>query len=56
MNVVRRKPVSVPELLSDDAVLSMPARDDAVLSMPEIGIEIPLSELYDRVDFPPETA
>lgn len=25
--------------------------DDAVLAMPEIGIELPLAELYDRLDF-----
>jgi len=43
---VRRKLISLPEFLPGDAVLSMP----------EIGIETPLSELYDRVDFPPETA
>ncbi|HJS87625.1 MAG TPA: Uma2 family endonuclease [Acetobacteraceae bacterium] len=29
---------------------------DAVLAMPEIGIEIPLAELYEGVDFPPESA
>ena len=28
----------------------------SVLAMPEIGIEIPLAELYEGVDFPPETA
>jgi Uma2 family endonuclease len=29
---------------------------DSVLAMPEIGIEIPLAELYEGVDFPPEAA
>ncbi len=29
---------------------------DAMLAMPEIGIEIPLAELYEGIDFPPETA
>ncbi len=28
---------------------------DAVLAMPEIGIEVPLAELYEGVAFPPET-
>ena len=29
---------------------------DSVLAMPKIGIEIPLAELYEGVDFPPEAA
>jgi len=31
------------------------ATDDAVLDMPEIGISIPLSELYEGVELPPAT-
>jgi Uma2 family endonuclease len=29
---------------------------EAVLAMPEIGVEVSLAELYEDIDFPPETA
>jgi Uma2 family endonuclease len=39
---------------SDDWVTDLLAGDDAVLRMPEIGIEIPLSEIYRRVELEAE--
>ena len=39
----------------DDWVTDLLAGDDAVLRMPEIGIDIPLSEIYRRVEFEAET-
>ncbi len=38
----------------DDWVADLLASDDAVLRMPEIGIDIPLSEIYRRVEFEAE--
>jgi Uma2 family endonuclease len=38
----------------DDWVTDLPAGEDAVLGMPEIGIDIPLSEIYRRVEFDAE--
>ena len=38
----------------DDWVADLLAGDDAALRMPEIGIEIPLSEIYRRVEFEAE--
>jgi Uma2 family endonuclease len=38
----------------DDWVSDMLSGEDAILDMPEIGIQIPLSEIYRRVSFEPE--
>jgi Uma2 family endonuclease len=38
----------------EDWVADLLAGDDAILRMPEIGIEIPLSEIYRRVEFEAE--
>ncbi len=40
----------------DDWITDLLAGDDAVLRMPEIGIEIPLSEIYRRVEFEVEAS
>ena len=38
----------------EDWVSDLLAGDDAILRMPQIGIDIPLSEIYRRVEFEPE--
>lgn len=49
--------MSVEDYLAEE--LASPVREvyeglDAVLPLPEIGIELPLAEIYDGVEFTPE--